>query len=108
MFLYYYSETQNKADKRKLYPTLPGWPSCTYSYGKISPHLRGIPAKKQVKSHLGGLALFSYEHYEYFEFLEEGEISPWRASPPNRVSSPLYEQPLNNQDFWKISFQKWN
>ena len=31
--------------KRKLYPTLPGWPTCTYSYGKFSFHLGGIPAK---------------------------------------------------------------
>ena len=28
------------------------------------------------------------------EFLKKGEISPWRASPPNRAGSLPYEQPL--------------
>ena len=36
---------QNKADKRKLYPTLPGWPTCACLYGKFSFCLGGIPAK---------------------------------------------------------------
>ena len=28
---------------KKLYPNLPGWPTCAYSYGKFSSHLGGIP-----------------------------------------------------------------
>ena len=50
--------------------------------------------QNQVRSHLGGLAHFSYEHILLQEFLKEGEISTRRASPPNRASSPPYEQPL--------------
>ena len=47
---------------------------------KFSSHLSGIPAKSS-ESHLGGLALFSYEYIV--------------ARPPNRASSPPSEQPLS-------------
>ena len=51
--------------------------------------------QNQVRSHLGGLAQFSYEYIIFlWEFLKEGQISATRASPPNRASSPPYEQPL--------------
>ena len=39
------SEKLNKTDERKLYLTLPGWPTCACSYGKCLSHLGGIPAK---------------------------------------------------------------
>ena len=49
--------------------------------------------QNQVRSHLGGLAYFSYEHIIFlYEFLKEGGISPREDSPPNRASSPPYEQ----------------
>ena len=38
-------------------------------------------------SHMNGI-------YFYKSFFKEGEISPSRASPHNRISSPPYEQPL--------------
>ena len=55
-------------------------------------HLTLVGSRQnQVRSHLGRLAPFSYEHAKFFK----GEISLRRASPPNRASSPPYEQPLN-------------
>ena len=36
-------------------------------------------------------------------FFKEGEISPRRASPPNRASSPPYEQPLKTDNRSVIS-----
>ena len=53
--------------------------------------------QNQVKCHLGGLTHFPNEQIMFLkEFLREGEISPWRASPPSRASSPPYKQPLND------------
>ena len=61
-------------------------------------HLALVGSRQNhVRSHLGCLAHFSYEHTFSFytkEFFKEGEISPMRASPSNRASSPSYEQPL--------------
>ena len=42
-----------------------------------------------LSSHMNAL-------YYYNSFFKEGEISPRRASPPNRASSPSYEQPLSS------------
>ena len=73
-YIIYLTSEKNKLNKRKLYPTLPGWSTCVY--GKFSSHLSGI-RQKQVRSLLGGLAHFSYEHIIFsWEFLKEGEISP--------------------------------
>ena len=61
----------------------------------ISPRW-GSP-QNQVRSHLGGLAHFSYEPILFlYEFFKEGGISPRWDSPPNRASSPPYEQPQSH------------
>ena len=39
------SEKQNKTEYRKLYPTLPDWLLCAYSYGKVSSNLGEILEK---------------------------------------------------------------
>ena len=52
-------------------------------------HLTWVGSRQnQARSHLGGLDLFSYEDIFLKEFLNQGEISPRQASPPDRVSSP--------------------
>ena len=77
--------------QRKLYPNLPGWHTCTCSYGKSPSHVGEIPAKSN-EIPTGGLAHFSYEHIIFLQgFFKEAEISPGRASSPNRVSSHSYE-----------------
>ena len=56
-------------------------------------HLTQVESwQNQVRSHLGLLAHFSFEHMFLQEFLKEGKISSRLASPPNRASSPPYEQ----------------
>ena len=51
--------------------------------------------ESQVRTHLGGLAHFTYVYIIFLkEFLREGEISPRWANPTNQASSYLYEQPL--------------
>ena len=47
MFLHYIwlTSEKNKTDKRMLYSTLPGWPTCTCSCEEFSFHPVGIPAK---------------------------------------------------------------
>ena len=59
---------------------------------------------------VGWLADFSYEHIIFLEeFLKEGEISPRQASPPDRASSPPYEQPRNKQMIFFSKFPLfWN
>ena len=54
-------------------------------------HLTLVGSRQnQVRSHLGGLALFLYEHIIFSqEFLKESEISSRWASPPKRDSSRL-------------------
>ena len=48
------------SENNKTDPNLPGWPSCACSYGNF--HLTLVGSRQnQVRSHLGGLAHFSYE-----------------------------------------------
>ena len=50
-----------------MYPTLPDWPTCAFSYGKCLSNLGG---QNQVISKIGGLSRFSYEHIVFLEELE--------------------------------------
>ena len=51
--------------------------------------------QNQLRSNLGGWLTSHVNTLSFLkEFLKKGEISPRRASPPNRASSLPYEQPL--------------
>ena len=65
MFLQYYLINILKAKQSLLKKTLAGLTYLRVFIWKLSSRLGGIPAN-QVRSHLGGLPHFSYEHIYVF------------------------------------------
>ena len=57
------------AHYRKLYPTLPGWPTQVCSYEKYSSHLGGILEKNQFRSPKTGLLTSHMNTCFYRSFL---------------------------------------
>ena len=77
-----------------FYPTSPGWHTCACSAGKCTSHQGGIITKSSEipLRRIGSLLIWT--NYIFIGFFIEGKTSARWANPPDRSSSPPYEQHL--------------